>query len=201
MLENKDVSSLPRRKIYRVSRHSLILADSPRRLLAETLPLIPPTGLRSGQVAGMILPSEDRLWILLHACGLEERKCLVFARICALRCLAFWMSPYPEAVVRYLRTGRRALAREAREASMGASDHAMEAAAWAVTVPLTDHERLDLKLRKWTGVSASSRAFAAAKAARQAGISGEDQISDLVAVMDTHPTVLALRMSPGHFEG
>jgi hypothetical protein len=190
----------PSGKIYRVSKRSVILVCPPGYLSAEALPLIPMTGFRAAEVADMVLPSEDRLWILLHACGLEERKCLVFARICALRCLALWMSPYPDVVVRYLRTGKRTLAREAREAAMGTEDHAMEAAAWASTVPLSDPERLNLKLRRWTRVSAPCRAYAAALSARRAGISGEDQISDLLAVMDTHPTVLALRMSAGHFE-
>ena len=190
------------KKIYRVSRNSLLGADPPTHLRddAHLFFNIPQAGLQAKQVADMILPSEDRLWILLFACGLEERKCLVFSRICALRCMMLWMIPYPEIVVQYLRTGRKVLAREAREFVMAFSDDAMKAAAWAVIVPLSDADRLDLVLRRWMIVSAPYRAWAAAASARKAGISGEDQISDLLAVMDTHPTVLSLRMSSGHFD-
>jgi hypothetical protein len=190
------------KKIYRVSRSSLLGADPPPHL-RDDAPLffnIPQAGLRASQVKDMILPHEDRLWILLFACGLEERKCLAFARICALRCMMLWMIPYPEIVVQYLRTGRKVLAREAREFVLSFSDDAMKAAAWAATVPLIDSEKLDVILRRWTRVSPAYRAYAAAASARKAGISGEDQIVDLLSVMDMHPTVLALRMSSGHFE-
>ena len=187
-------------KIYRVSRRSLLLADPPRHLRAEAEALIPAAGLLAKKVPDMILPVEDRLWILLFACGLPERTCLVFSRICALRCMELWMIPYPEIVIRYLRTGRRALAREAREFAMSFSDDAMKAAAWATTVPLNDAEKLDLGLRRWTRVSPAYRAHAAAASARKAGIPGESQIEDLMTVLEIHPTVLAISMMEGRFE-
>ena len=190
----------PKKAIYRVSRRSLLLADPPRHLREEAESLIPVAGLLAKKVPDMILPVEDRLWILLFACGLPERTCLVFSRICALRCMELWMIPYPEIVIRYLRTGRRALAREAREFAMSFSDDAMKAAAWATTVPLNDAEKLDLGLRRWTRVSPAYRAHAAAASARKAGIPGESQIEDLMTVLEIHPTVLAISMMEGRFE-
>ena len=198
--DEEDVMANVRKTIYKVTRRSLFDADPPRHLHEEARTLIPQSGRSARQVADMILPREDRLWILLFACGLEDRKCLVFSRICALRCMTLWMIPYPEIVVRYLRTGSQVLAREAREFVLSFSDDAMKSAAWAATVPLGDVDRLDLRLRKWMIVSAPYRACAAAASARKAGISGEDQIVDLLTVMNTHPSVLARRMSSGHFE-
>jgi hypothetical protein len=195
------VSGKPEKpKIHRVSRRSLLLADPPRHLREEAGVLIPAAGLLAKRVPDMILPVEDRLWILLFACDLPERACLVFSRICALRCLRLWMTPYPEIVARYLRTGQRVLARTAREAAMPCGDDAMRAAAWATTSPLIDAERIDLGLRRWTNVSFSYRAYAAAASARKAGVPGESQISDLMTILETHPTVLAIRMMDGQFE-
>ena len=186
--------------IYRVSRKSLLLADPPRHLREESGLLIPATGLLARRVPDMILPAEDRLWILLFACGLPERTCEVFARICALRCMGLWMIPYPEIVARYLRTGDRVLAREARKFALSFSDDAMQSTAWATTRPLTDADMLDLELRRWTRVSPAYRAWAAAASARKAGIPGESQIMDLMTVLEIHPTVLAIRMRDGQFE-
>jgi hypothetical protein len=188
------------KKVYRVSRRSLLAADPPRHLRDEAHTLIPQSGLLPRQVADMILPREDRLWILLFACGLSDSRCLVFARICALRCLTFWLVPQPETVAKYLRTGCKALAREAREFLLPILGDAEKAATWAVTVPFFEGDNLDMTLRRWTRVSAPYRAWAAAGAARKAGISGEDQIADLLTVMDTHPSVLALHLAKGQFE-
>ena len=187
-------------KIYRVSRRSLLLADPPRHLREESGLLIPASGLLAKKVPDMILPVEDRLWILLFACGLPERACLVFSRICALRCLRLWMAPYPEIVARYLRTGQRVLALPAREAAMPCGDDAMKSAAWATTRPLIDAERIDLELRRWTNVSPAYRAYASAASARKAGIPGESQIADLMTVLEIHPVVLAIRMRDRKFE-
>ena len=192
-------------KIYRVSRRSLLLADPPRHLREEAGVLIPVAGLLAKRVPDMILPAEDRLWILLFACGLPERTCMVFTRICALRCLRLWMVPYPEIVARYLRTGQRVLALPAREAtisrvSMPCGDDAMKSAAWATTRPLIDAERIDLELRRWTNVSPAYRAYASAASARKAGVPGESQIADLMMVLETHPVVLAIRMRDRKFE-
>ena len=100
----------------------------------------------------------------------------------------------------YLRTGKKALAREAREAVVLLMGDAEKAAAWAATVPFFEGDSLNLALQRWTRVSAPYRAWAAAASARKAGISGEDQIADLLSVMDMHPTVLSLRISGGHFD-
>jgi hypothetical protein len=189
---------MKRSKIYRVSRRSLLLADPPRHLREESGALIPATGLLARKVPDMILPAEDRLWILLFACGLPKRTCEVFARICALRCMGLWMIPYPEIVARHLRTGDRVLAREARKFALSFSDDAMKATAWATTSPLTDADKLEL--RRWTRVSPADRAWAAAASARKAGIPGESQIMDLMTVLEIHPTVLAIRMRDGQFE-
>ena len=197
--EEDDMANV-RKTIYKVTRRSLLDADPPRHLREEAHALIPRPGLLARQVADMILPCEDRLWILLFACGLPDRLCLAYARICALRCLTFWLIPHVAEVVSYLRTGKKALAREAREALLPLLGDAEKSAAWAATVPLGDVDNLDLSLRKWVIVSAPYRAWAAAASARKAGISGEDQISDLLAVMDIHPTVLSLRISRGHFD-
>ena len=189
-----------RKTIYKVTRRSLLDADPPRHLREEAHALIPRPGLLARQVADMILPCEDRLWILLFACGLPDRLCLAYARICALRCLTFWLIPHVAEVVSYLRTGKKALARAAREALLPLLGDAEKSAAWAATVPLGDVDNLDLSLRKWVIVSAPYRAWAAAASARKAGISGEDQIADLRSVMDTHPTVLSLRIAGGYFD-
>jgi hypothetical protein len=193
-------SSSHKPQIYRVTRSSLRDADPPQHLLEDIDTLIPNAGLLSRQVADMILPREDRLWLLLFASGLPDRLCLAYARICALRCLTFWLVPHPEIVVKYLRTGRKALAREAREAVVSLMGDAEKAAAWAATVPFFEGDSLNLALQRWTRVSAPYRAWAAAASARKAGISGEDQIADLLSVMDMHPTVLSLRISGGHFD-
>jgi hypothetical protein len=189
-----------RKTIHKVTRRSLLDADPPRHLQEDACTLIPHSGLSARQVADMILPREDRLWILIFACGLPDRLCLVFARICALRCLPFWLIPHPEVAVKYLRTGKKVLAREAREFLLPILGDAEKAATWAATVPFFEGDSLDMSLQRWTRVSAPYRAWAAAASARKAGISGEDQISDLLAVMDTHPTVLSLRMASGYFE-
>ena len=189
-----------KKQIYRVTRNSLRDADPPRHLLEDIDVLIPNAGLLPRQVAKMILPREDRLWILLFASGLPDRLCLLFARICALRCLTFWLVPHPEIVVKYLRTGRKALAREARETVVPLMGDAEKAAAWASTVPFFEGDSLNLALQRWTRVSAPYRAWAAAASARKAGMSGEDQIADLLSVMDMHPTVLSLRISGGYFD-
>ena len=193
-------SQFGKKQSYRATRSSLRDADPPRHLLEDIDPLIPDAGLVPRQVADMILPREDRLWILLFASGIPDRLCLAYARICALRCLAFWLVPHPEIVVRYLRTGRKALAREAREAVVPLMGDAERAAAWASTVPFFEGDSLDPVLRRWMIVSASYRAWAAAASARKAGISGEDQIADLLSVTAMHPTVLSLRISGGHFD-
>ena len=195
-----DEGSVSKPQIYRVTRNSLRDADPPRHLLEDIDTLIPNAGLLPRQVAKMILPREDRLWLLLFASGLPDRLCLAFARICALRCLTFWLVPHPAIVVRYLRTGKKALAREAREAVVPLMGDAEKAAAWAATVPFFEGDSINLVLRRWMIVSAPYRAWAAAASARKAGISGEDQISDLLSVMDMHPTVLALRVSGGYFD-
>jgi len=195
-----SVLTQPKKQIYRVTRSSLRDADPPRHLLEDIDILIPNAGLLPRQVADMVLPREDRLWLLLFASGLPDRLCLAFARICALRCLTFWLVPHPEIVVRYLRTGKKVLAREAREDVVPLMGDAEKAAAWAATVPFFEGDSLNLALQRWTRVSAPYRAWAAASSARKAGISGEDQIADLLAVMDMHPTVLSLRMSSGCFE-
>ena len=189
-----------KKQIYRVTRNSLREADPPRHLLEDINVLIPNAGLLPRQVADMILPREDRLWFLLFASGLPDRLCLVFARICALRCLTFWLVPHPEIVVRYLRTGKKVLAREAREDVVPLMGDAEKSAAWAATVPFFEGDSLNLALQRWTRVSAPYRAWAAAASARKAGISGEDQISDLLSVMSLHPTVLSLHISSGRFE-
>jgi hypothetical protein len=189
-----------KRQIYRVTRSSLRDADPPRHLLEDIDVLIPNAGLLPRQVAKIILPREDRLWLLLFASGLPDRLCLAFARICALRCLTFWLVPHPAIVVSYLRTGKKALAREAREAVVQLMGDAEKAAAWASTVPFFEGDSLNLALQRWTRVSAPYRAWAAAASARKAGMSGEDQIADLLSVMDMHPTVLSLRISGGHFD-
>ena len=100
----------------------------------------------------------------------------------------------------YLRTGKKVLAREARGFLLPILGDAERAATWAATVPFFEGDSLDMVLRRWTRVSAPYRAWAAAASARKAGISGEDQIADLLFVMDTHPTVLSLRMASGYFE-
>ena len=189
-----------KKQIYRVTRNSLREADPPRHLLEDIDTLIPNAGLLPRQVAKMILPREDRLWLLLFASGLPDRLCLAYARICALRCLTFWLVPHPAIVVRYLRTGKKALAREAREAVVPLMGDAERSAAWAATVPFFEGDSLNLVLRRWMIVSAPYRAWAAAASARKAGMSGEDQIADLLSVMDMHPTVLSLRVSGGYFD-
>ena len=186
--------------VYRVSRRSLRQSDPPHHLREAIETLIPVTGLRVKQVADLVLPFNDRLWILLFACELPDKLCRTFARICALRCLTFWLHPHPECVVRYLRIGRKALAREARAALLPLPGDAEKSATWAATAPFFEADRIDLSLRRWTMVSDQYRACAAAASARKAGISGEDQIFDLLSVMDTHPTVLSLRMASGYFE-
>ena len=100
----------------------------------------------------------------------------------------------------YLRTGKKVLAREARGFLLPILGDAERAATWAATVPFFEGDSLDMVLRRWTRVSAPYRAWAAAASARKAGISGEDQIADLLFVMDTHPTVLSLRISGRHFD-
>jgi hypothetical protein len=187
-------------KIYRVSRRSLRQADPPHHLREAIETLVPVAGLRAWQVADLVLPFDDRLWILLFASDLPGRLCRTFARICALRCLAFWLHPHPECVVGYLRTGKKALAREARAASLPLPGDAEKSAAWAATAPLFEADRIDLALRRWTMVSDQYRAWAAAASARKAGIVGESQIADLLDAMGTHPTVLSLRMASGAFE-
>ena len=188
------------KQIYRATRSSLRDADPPRHLLDDIDVLVPKSGLLPGQVSRLILPGEDRLWILLFASGLPDRLCLAFARICALRCLTFWLHPHPESVVRYLRTGRKVFARRAREAVVPLMGDAEKTAAWASTVPFFEGDSLNLVLRRWMIVSAPYRAWAAAASARKAGMSGEDQIADLLSVMDMHPTVLSLRLASGHFD-
>ena len=188
------------KQIYRATRSSLRDADPPRHLLDAIEDLIPKAGLLPGQVSRLILPSEDRLWILLFASGLPDRLVLAFARICALRCLTFWFHPHPESVVRYLRTGRKVFARRAREAVVPLMGDAEKAAAWASTVPFFEGDSLIRDLQRWTRVSVPYRAWAAATSARKAGISGEDQVADLLLVMGMHPTVLSMRISRGCFD-
>jgi hypothetical protein len=200
MRYEEDDMANARKTIHKATRRSLLDADPPRHLRDDIDTLIPHSGLSARQVADMVLPREDRLWILLFACGLPDRLCLVFARICALRCLPFWLIPHPGVVVRYLRTGKKVLAREARGFLLPILGDAERAATWAATVPFFEGDSLDMVLRRWTRVSAPYRAWAAAASARKAGISGEDQIADLLFVMDTHPTVLSLRISGRHFD-
>ena len=185
---------------YRVSRRSLRESDPPRHLIGDIDQLIPRSGLSYKQVAGMILPCEDRLWIMIFACGLPDSLCLSYARICALRCLTFWLIPHVPAAVRYLRTGKKTFAREARKSMVLLQGDAERAATWAVTVPFFDGDSINLELRRWTRVSDPYRAWAAAGSARKAGISGEDQIADLLEVEGMHPTVLSLRIAGGYFD-
>ena len=192
---------IPRKaKTYRVSRKTLWEAGPPRSIVGVASELIPRTGLSALQAANLVAPVADRLWIMLHACGLQARKCLVFARICALRTLRLWTGPYPEHVARYLRTGKRALLPEAREAVLPLIGDAESAARWAIVVPLIDFDRIDLKIGRWAKVSPASRADKAAASARKAGAWGESQIMDLLTVMRTHPSVLARLMASGSFE-
>jgi hypothetical protein len=186
--------------IHRTSRRAVLLADPPKHLEADLARIVPETGLRHRQVAELVLPHGDVLWILLFACSLPERSCLVFSRICALRCLRLWMTPYPEILARWLRTGRRTLALEARGSVLGAVGAAERAAIWAATVPHTESERIDTRLRRWTGSTAQYRAYAAAADARKAGVPGTVQIGDLLTVLETHPTVLSLRLARGDFD-
>ena len=195
-----DVGLRARKRTHRATRKSLRDADPPRHLIDDIDVLIPRAGLLPGQVSRLILPQEDRLWILIFACGLPDSLCLAFARICSLRCLEFWFDPQPEIVLRHLRTGRKAFARESREFLLPLLGDAERSATWAATAPCFEGDSLDLALRRWTMVSAPYRAWAAAASARKAGISGEDQIADLLFVMETHPTVLSRRVSGGHFD-
>ena len=200
MRYEEDDMANARKTIHKATRRSLLDADPPRHLRDDIDTLIPHSGLSARQVADMVLPREDRLWILLFACGLPDRLCLAYARICALRSLTFWLVPHPAIVVRYLRTGKKVLAREAREDVVPLMGDAEKSAAWAATVPFFEGDSLNLALQRWTRVSAPYRAWAAAASARKAGISGEDQISDLLSVMSLHPTVLSLHISSGRFE-
>ena len=160
-------------KIYRVTRSSLRDADPPRHLHEDIDVLIPQAGLLPRQVADMILPREDRLWLLLFASGLPDRLCLVFARICALRCLTFWLVPHPAIVVRYLRTGKKALAREAREAVVPLMGDAEKAAAWASTVPFFEGDSINLVLRSWSACIVSERRKVAEMADAWKTVDGE----------------------------
>ena len=201
------------KKPYRTSRR-LIWETNPPRSIAEVAgEVIPQRGLSAIQVSNLVIPYEDCLWILLHACGLEDRKCLVFSRICALRSLRLWTGPYPEVVANYLRTGRRVLLPEARgemlrmslvpkarETALRPIGAAESAARWAVLVPLIDDDRIDLKMMKWTCVLPATRAVAAARESRKAGISAPSQINDLLTVMRIYPSVLAYRIAVGAFE-
>ena len=197
---------------YRTSRRSIWDADPPRSVAEIVNEAIPQRGLLAIQVANLVIPYEDCLWILLHACGLEDRKCRVFARICALRSLRLWTSPYPESVANFLRIGRRMMIPEARaemlqmmrrsdgERALKFTGGAESAARWATVLPLIDFDRIDLKMGKWAGAKPAARAVAAAKEARKAGISAPSQIMDLLAVMHAHPSVLAHHMAIGAFE-
>jgi len=201
------------KKPYRTSRRLIWEAAPPRSVAEIVNEAIPQRGLPALQVANLVIPYEDCLWILLRACGLEDRKCLVFSRICALRSLRLWTGPYPEAVAHYLRTGRKVLlpdAREemlqvslipkAKEAVLRLTGAAESAARWAVLVPAIDADKIDLKMGRWAAVKPASRAVLAAREARKGGISAPSQIKDLLAAMHTHPSVLAHRMAIGLFE-
>ena len=200
------------RKPYRTSRLLIWKAGPPRSIAEVVEEAIPQRGLSAIQVVNLVIPYEDCLWLLLHACGLENRKCRVFARICALRSLRLWTSPYPESVANFLRIGRRMMIPEARaemlqmmrrsdgERVLKFTGGAESAARWATVLPLIDFDKIDLKMGKWAGAKPAARAVAAAKEARKAGISAPSQIMDLLAVMHAHPSVLARRMAIGVFE-
>ena len=175
-------------------------ADPPRSIAGVVNELIPRTGFPASRAADLVAPVADRLWIMLHACDLQARKCLVFARICALRALRLWTGPYPEHMARYLRTGKRVFLPEAREAVLPLAGDAESAAKWAIVVPLIEFDRIDLEIGRWAKASPASRAEKAAAAARKAGVWGESQITDLLIVMRTHPSVLARLMAAGHYE-